>query len=144
MRYRFHFDEHRCAACGACVVACLDEHDADLAAGDPAWRAVRVIECAPRFRYRSESCLHCADAPCITACPLDCLRKNEQGLTVWDNAACVGCRRCLAVCPVAAPRFGPDRKMQKCDGCAARVAAGLAPACVRVCPTGALTGEREE
>ena len=55
MRYRFHFDEHRCAACGACVIACLDEHDADLAAGDPARRAVRVIECAPRFRYRSES-----------------------------------------------------------------------------------------
>ena len=107
MRYRFHFDEHRCAACGACVVACLDEHDADLAAGDPSWRAVRVIECAPRFRYRSESCLHCADAPCIAACPRDCLRKNEHGLTVWDNAACVGCRRCL---PRRRPalRSGPE------------------------------------
>lgn len=140
MEYRFYFDEHRCAACGACVIACMDEHDTDLAAGYPPWRSVHVTESGPRFRYRSESCLHCADAPCIAACPRGCLRKNEQGLTVWDNAACVGCRRCLAVCPVAAPHFGPDGKMQKCDGCAARVAAGLHPSCVRVCPTGALRG----
>ena len=138
MEYRFFFNEHRCAACGACVIACLDEHDTDPAAGEPAWRTVRVSECEPRFRYRSEGCLHCADAPCIAACPRGCLRKDGQGLTVWDNAACVGCRRCFAVCPAGAPRFGPDGKMQKCDGCAARVAAGLAPACVRVCPTGAL------
>lgn len=28
--------------------------------------------------------------------------------------------------------------MQKCDGCATRVHMGMEPACVRVCPTGAL------
>ena len=29
--------------------------------------------------------------------------------------------------------------MRKCDACITRQAAGLLPACVKVCPTGALT-----
>lgn len=144
MRWEFQFDERRCAACGACAVACMDEHDTDLAAGEPALRTVRVVECEPRFRFLSESCLHCGDAPCIRACPRGCLRKNELGLTVSDSAGCIGCRRCLRACPVGAPKFGPDGKLRKCDGCASRLAAGLEPACVRTCPTGALTVLRRE
>ena len=34
--------------------------------------------------------------------------------------------------------------MQKCDGCAVRVRHGLEPACVRVCPSGALRLVRTE
>jgi len=34
--------------------------------------------------------------------------------------------------------------MEKCHGCLARIEAGLTPACVRACPTGALTWRRAE
>ena len=48
-------------------------------------------------------------------------------------------------CPYGAPSFRPTgekrprEKMEKCHGCLARIEAGLQPACVHACPTGALT-----
>lgn len=42
-------------------------------------------------------------------------------------------------CPYGVPSFGYDGKMRKCDACIERQKAGLVPACVKVCPTGALT-----
>ena len=42
------------------------------------------------------------------------------------------------------PTFGDDGKMRKCDACIERQKAGLLPACVKVCPTGALTLLTEE
>lgn len=41
-------------------------------------------------------------------------------------------------CPYGVPGFGPDGKMRKCDACIERQRAGMLPACVKVCPTGAL------
>ena len=45
---------------------------------------------------------------------------------------------CLKACPYDVPRFDPEHKIVKCDGCSVRVAMGLEPACVRACNTGAL------
>ena len=39
---------------------------------------------------------------------------------------------------IVVPRFDPEHKIVKCDGCSVRVAMGLEPACVRACNTGAL------
>ena len=48
-------------------------------------------------------------------------------------------------CPFAAPTYNKEGKMEKCDGCLTRVKHGLEPACVRVCPFGALQlVEKEE
>ena len=47
-------------------------------------------------------------------------------------------------CPYGVPTFGPDGKMRKCDACMERQKAGLVPACVKVCPTGALMLLTEE
>ncbi len=90
--------------------------------------------------------MHCDDAPCISACPVGCLRKDpETGFTVYDNANCIGCKSCALACPFGAPRFRPsDGKMVKCDGCNIRVKNGLQPACVRACSFGALTCVTEE
>ena len=41
-------------------------------------------------------------------------------------------------CPFGAPSFRADGKMQKCDGCYARIKMGMQPACVHNCPTEAL------
>ena len=47
-------------------------------------------------------------------------------------------------CPYGVPGFGEDGKMRKCDACMERQKAGLTPACVKVCPTGALALLTEE
>ena len=90
-------------------------------------------------QYYSIACFHCEDAPCILACPCNCLKKDEEtGFTVYDNTNCIGCHSCAMACPFGAPSYGADGKMIKCDGCAERVKYGLEPACVNNCANGAL------
>ena len=144
MKNQFIFEESRCVACGACVTACLDQNDLYPLHGDFPFRRCETIEertaTGEHMIYRSVGCMHCADAPCVRACPNKCLFKDEEtGFTLYDNRACVGCRRCLKACPYDAPVF-PERsgKMEKCDGCVERVRNGLEPACARVCPFQAL------
>lgn len=141
MKYVFRFYPEKCVACGACSVACMDQNDINTAAGELPFRRVEIREPADgvgKISYHSIGCLHCDDAPCAAVCPMGCLTKNKLGMVVCDNTACIGCRACQSVCPVGAPTFRTDRRMYKCDGCTTRLECGLSPACVRVCPTGAL------
>ncbi|MGM9615334.1 MAG: 4Fe-4S dicluster domain-containing protein [Oscillospiraceae bacterium] len=146
MKLTFSFDAEKCSACGACSIACMDQNDIDVLGGQQPYRWVYRVEQEGAAGYYSTACLHCDDAPCIPACPMDCLYKDEAtSLTLADTANCIGCKACLRVCPVDAPTFRPTGesrprfRMEKCDGCHVRVEAGLEPACVRACPTGALT-----
>lgn len=146
MKLLFEFDAEKCSACGACAVACMDQNDIDVTAGQQPYRKVYAYESGDERVYMSISCLHCADAPCVTACPVGCLKKDAKtGLTCYDTTHCIGCHSCAMACPYGAPSFRsggekPAReKMEKCHGCLSRIEAGLTPACVHSCPTGALT-----
>ena len=78
---------------------------------------------------------------CIDVCPLTCISRDEEtGMVIVDDADCIGCGACSDACPVSAPKI-VDGKMRKCDGCNERIKAGMIPACVRSCPTGALSFE---
>ena len=141
---RFVLVESRCASCGACVTACMDQNDIYPAKGDLPFRRCETIEerngAEVHMIYRSIGCMHCADAPCISACPSGCLYKDDEtGFTLYDNEACTGCGLCREACPFDAPVISDTSgKMEKCDGCVQRVKCGLEPACVRVCPFDAL------
>lgn len=145
MKLLLEFDEKKCSACGACAIACMDQNDIEVEAGQQPYRKVYQYEDGNERVYISISCLHCPDAPCVTACPVGCLYKDrETGLTKYDNTNCIGCHSCSMACPYGAPSFRPTgegrrEKMEKCHGCSERVKAGLVPACVHSCPTGALT-----
>lgn len=138
MKLKLRLDVDRCCACGACSVACMDQNDIDIAIMSP-YRRVAEYETETEYVYTSVSCMHCDDAPCIQGCPVGCLRKDAKTqLTVYDNTNCIGCHSCSMACPVSAPSFNKKNKMVKCDGCLSRLQHGMQPACVLVCPTGAL------
>lgn len=146
MKLLFDFDAGKCSACGACAVACMDQNDVDTQGGQQPYRRVCQYEAGGRFVSLSIACLHCPDAPCVRVCPAGCLFKDAHtGLTRYDNQNCVGCHACAGACPYDALTFRPGEgegkrdRMEKCHGCLARIEAGLQPACVHACPTGALT-----
>ena len=148
MRILFAFDGKKCTACGACAVACMDQNDVDVTGGQRPYRRVYQAENSGRFTCVSAACLHCPDAPCADACPAGCFyREADTGLVLYDNQNCTGCRSCAAACPCDALSFRPvggQERMEKCDGCRERIRAGLQPACVHTCPTGALSWRWEE
>lgn len=140
----FDFDASKCTACQACVMACFDQNDIDVAHGQHPLRYAAALESREgerdRFTFLSVACMHCEDAPCVMGCPCACLYKDpESGLTLFDNTNCIGCHSCAMACPFGAPSFNGEGKMVKCDGCVERLRRGMVPACVRVCPAGALT-----
>lgn len=142
-KYAIDLGLAKCISCGACMVACMDQNDFVVKEGQRPYRNVFDMELSRdgvvQYSHLSLACMHCDDAPCITGCPSNCLRKDpETWLTVYDTRNCIGCHSCAMACPYGIPSFGEDGKMVKCDGCYVRVHRGLLPACVKVCPTGAL------
>ncbi len=136
----FDFDPSLCTGCSACVMACLDQNDVDVVHHQHPFRNVAELEEGTKFSFLSVACMHCEDAPCVMGCPSACLYKDpESSLTLFDNTNCIGCHSCAMACPFGAPSFNGEGKLDKCDGCVERLRRGLIPACVRVCPTGALT-----
>lgn len=124
-------------------MACMDEKDTDVEHGEKPFRTAKVQELREdgrvSFVFMSTACLHCKDGICVRICPKNCLYKDEEsGLTLYDNTNCIGCGLCADACPIDAISFNKKGKIEKCDGCISRLRAGLVPACVRVCPTGAL------
>jgi len=142
------FDPSLCCACGACAIACMDQNDYDPSTGNAPFRTIFEAEHCdekPVFSHYSVACMHCSPAPCITACPVGCISKDpETDLTIFDTTDCIGCHSCAMACPFGAPSFNGAGKMEKCNGCYLRLHHGMEPACVRVCPTGALRMVTEE
>jgi anaerobic dimethyl sulfoxide reductase subunit B (iron-sulfur subunit) len=144
MRHAFHLDVDRCSGCFACTVACMDQNDLEVRDEPSAWRQVFAVETGAypdaHLRYVSLACMHREDAPCLLACPTGALQREPDTQVVRvATDLCIGCHSCSIACPFGVPRFGADGRMQKCDLCAERLRFGLEPACVRVCPTRALS-----
>jgi len=84
-------------------------------------------------------CRQCEEPACVDACPVDALRKEENGVTVRSRMLCVGCLSCVYACPfgVISPSL-TLRQVAKCDYCQDILAEGQLPRCVSACPSGAL------
>ena len=46
-------------------------------------------------------CHHCAEAPCVDACPTGCLFSDDEHVGVHPDK-CIGCRNCVLACPYGA------------------------------------------
>jgi len=101
-----------------------------------------------KWVFNKQQCMHCQEPGCAEACIVGALVKTEEGPVTYDDGKCIGCRYCMVACPFGIPTFEWDKPLpwiRKCTFCADRQAAGLKPACVTTCPTGALKfGERDE
>lgn len=127
------FDEKKCTGCQACQMACMDQRDIRPEKGEKPLRYVILRE--EPFAYTSVGCTHCGE--CMEACPVGAISRKNDGIVLVDEETCIGCGICTHVCPYGVITL-KDGYSVKCDGCRERVNAGLLPACVHTCPTGAL------
>lgn len=158
-------DANKCIGCRACQVACKQwnelpaeetinrgtyENPPQLSAHTFTKVRFSEIEYDGKFQwvFNKIQCMHCEHPACVAACPLGALKKTAEGPVTYYDDICFGCRYCMVACPFGVPTFEWGKTtpwVRKCTFCADRQAAGLKPACVTTCPTGALKfGEREE
>lgn len=143
-QYGFLFDQSRCIACHACVVACKQWHD--IPPGPTKWMRVYQWEKGGfpdvRLHHLAVPCYHCDRPACVKACPNGAIRKEDKyGAVLVDTTRCQGTRKCWLACPYGAPQFDgddPGLKASKCNLCIDRLDDGLAPICVLSCPMRAL------
>lgn len=140
MQYGFVINQETCIGCHACTVACKAENDVPVGG----FRTnVKYVETG-RFPHVKRSflvqrCNHCTEAPCVAICPVNALTKRLDGIVDVDRDACIGCRACMQACPYDALYLNEDLgSVEKCHFCAHRIEKGLQPACVTVCPVGAI------
>jgi len=140
MTYGFIIDNRKCIGCHACTVACKAEHETPIGV-NRTW--VKYVEKGSfpntQRAFSVMRCNHCADAPCVTICPVTALYTRPDGIVDFDPRLCIGCKACLQACPYDALYIDPEsHTAAKCNYCAHRVEIGLEPPCVNVCPTHAI------
>lgn len=140
-----------CIACNACMKTCVKHA---YMRGKLAKKRLDVLSL--ESGKMPNQCRQCDDAPCANVCPTGAL-YIANGCVELTEEICIGCKLCTIACPYGAinidAEFPPsiqeevDRNLEagcisglksiaiKCDMC---VGIETGPACVSVCPTGAL------
>lgn len=142
--YAMVIDISRCMGCQTCTVSCKLNNQVP---GSAHWCHVisldgeNIYQATGKFphvkmAFRPILCMHCENAPCITACPSGAMHKDEStGIVSVDQGVCIGCGYCSFNCPYDAPEMDDENHyMSKCNFCADRVEDGLEPNCVLCCP----------
>ncbi len=165
MSKSFLIDTTLCTACRGCQVACKQWHDlpaeetvnrgsyqnpADLSFDT--YKLVRmreeVIDGKLRWLFFPDQCRHCLEPPCRDTAgePTAIFSESLSGAVIFTaNTRDLDATEIRESCPYDIPRKAEDGTLAKCDMCSDRVENGLLPACVKVCPTGAMNfGDRVE
>jgi len=157
-------DVSRCIGCKACQSACMEWNDLRDPVGvfnnsytnppdldDQTWCLMRFneveIDGTLRWLILKDGCLHCSDPGCLRACPAPgAIVQHSNGIVDFEEENCIGCGDCISGCPFNIPRLRKaDSRVYKCTLCSDRVAVGLEPACIKACPTQALSfGSKED
>ncbi len=116
----------KCTGCRMCELVCSVKHEQ---VSNPSRSRIKIMKWEAEGLYVPMSCQQCEDAPCMNACPVKALYRNEELNTVAvDYDVCIGCRTCVSVCPFGAMNFDViSKRVSKCDHCDGD------PQCVRFC-----------
>jgi formate dehydrogenase iron-sulfur subunit len=164
----FFVDLSKCIACRGCQVACKQwkklpaentkntgslQNPPDLSA--VTLKVVRMKEEGQGDSLQlfalPDQCRHCLDAPCKSAG--DAIQKDaiiqdkDTGAVIYtEKTKLLPIKVIRSTCPYDIPRADEKTKvLHKCDMCNDRVLGGLLPACVKTCPSGAMSfGDRDE
>jgi NAD(P)H-nitrite reductase large subunit/ferredoxin len=98
----------------------------------------RLTMAAAGQAIEARRCVQCLEPLCAFTCKSGALRRDpDGGRIILDESRCVGCFMCLAVCPFGVRPDPATDRVVRCDVCRELEV----PACVAVCPTGALGTE---
>ena len=157
-------DISKCIGCKGCEVACKEWNELkveptvnfgsyqshkDLSPNT--WLLMRFneieVEGNLQWLIKKDACLHCEEPGCLYACPAPgAIVQYTNGIVDFNQENCIGCQYCVTGCPFDIPRFDKaTRTVSKCNMCIDRVDAVLEPACVKTCPTNAISwGSKED
>ncbi len=141
--YAILLDETNCVGCNSCAYRCVQEFRYHDQAGKGLFRTFVQINDDGLYHKR---CMHCLEPDCVENCPVQALTISDYGTVLYNAQTCIGCQTCVKVCKFHVPQFdAAAKKIVKCSMCSHRINDGKPPACVEVCPTGALQfGEYQE
>jgi Fe-S-cluster-containing dehydrogenase component len=124
MAKRLFIDLEICRRCARCEAACSYYYH-------PSNDGIRSLREWAEFAV---TCRKCELAPCVQACPVDALEKQEDGVVKRYNLRCVACRTCSYACPFGTilPEVIPYA-VSHCDFCLGRLGEGEHPLCVGGC-----------
>lgn len=159
MRAAFFFDQSRCMGCNACTVACKDYYNVNPGRARYRKQTTTYMNDDMGFFYNLvQSCNHCKEPACLSACGAGAIKKRADGIVYVDRTKCQSLQTCIAACPFNEPSIADDRQepdmsdkwitrhpMQKCNMCMELIDKGEQPVCVRACPMRAIeVGDYDE
>lgn len=159
-------DTTKCTACRGCQMACKNwnqngasqtkntgSHQNPPDLDGNTFKLVRFSEVEEggklAWYFFADQCRHCLEPPCkdtIEGYVSEAAVKDEAtGAVVYTpKAKEAPFDEVKTSCPYDIPRKAADGRIVKCTMCIDRISNGLIPACVKICPTGAMNfGERD-
>ncbi len=166
----FFIDTTKCTACRGCQIACKQwnrnpatktiqrgthQNPSDLSAST--FKLVRFSEVEEpggelRWYFFPDQCRHCMAPPCKEVADTKVkgaiIQDEATGAVVFNPKVKVkpeDFKEIRSACPYDIPRISGTGIMAKCTMCIDRIKEGMLPACVKTCPTGAMSfGDRKE
>ncbi|MGO9313527.1 MAG: 4Fe-4S dicluster domain-containing protein [Syntrophobacteraceae bacterium] len=160
-------DTIRCIACRGCQIACKNWNQNGASATENrgshqnppdldgnTFKLVRFSEVETDgkvgFYFFPDQCRHCLEPPCKEVAngyeDESVIQDEATGAVVYtEKMKKAPFEEVTSSCPYNIPRLNAKSQTVKCTMCIDRISSGLTPACVKVCPAGAMNfGDRAE